>query len=117
MPSLQGYVDKFGKLPTCITASFAFYLAFYRGTELTDEGLIARRSNGDSYTISDDKQVLEFFYAHKDADAKELVHDVCANTEFWGSDLSKLPGFEAEVANMLDMIKSKGAYALMKKCC
>lgn len=117
MPSLEGYVDKFGKLPTCITASFAFYLAFYRGTELTDEGLIARRSNGDSYTISDDKQVLEFFYAHKDADAKELVHDVCANTEFWGSDLSKLPGFEAEVANMLDMIESKGAYALMKKCC
>ena len=58
MPSLEGYVEKFGKLPECITASFAFYLAFYRGTELTDKGLAAKRSNGDSYTVSDDKQVL-----------------------------------------------------------
>ena len=117
MPSLEGYVEKFGKLPECITASFAFYLAFYRGTELTDKGLAAKRSNGDSYTVSDDKQVLEFFYAHKDAGTKELVHDVCTNTEFWGRDLSELPGFETEVTSMLDIIETKGAYALMEKCC
>ena len=117
MPSLEGCVEKFGKLPECITASFAFYLAFYRGTELTDKGLAAKRSNGDSYTVSDDKQVLEFFYAHKDAGTKELVHDVCTNTEFWGRDLSELPGFETEVTSMLDIIETKGAYALMEKCC
>lgn len=117
MPSLEGYVEKFGRLPECITASFAFYLAFYRGTELTDKGLAAKRSNGDSYTVSDDKQVLEFFYAHKDAGTKELVHDVCTNTEFWGRDLSELPDFETEVTSMLDIIETKGAYALMEKCC
>ena len=35
MPSLKGYIANTGKLPDCITASFAFYIAFYRGKQLT----------------------------------------------------------------------------------
>lgn len=116
MPSLEGYVDKFGKLPKCITASFAFYIAFYRGTELTDTGLIAKRPNGDTYTISDDRAVLEFYYNHREDSAKDLVHAVCTNTDFWGKDLSQIPGFEAEVASMLENIEANGTYDQMKAC-
>lgn len=117
MPSLEGFFKKFGKLPKCITASFAFYIAFYRGQELTDEGLKASRPNGDGYTISDDRSVLEFYYAHKDDSAEDLAHAVCANTDFWGKDLSAaLPGFEAEVAGFLKAIEEKGTYAVMKDC-
>lgn len=116
MPSLEGYVNKFGKLPKCITASFAFYIAFYRGTELTDAGLAAKRPAGDSYTISDDRNVLEFYYSHKDDSAKDLVHAVCTNTAFWGKDLSEIPGFEAEVTSILEDIMANGTYAVMKKC-
>lgn len=116
MPSLEGYVNKFGKLPACITASFAFYIAFYRGTELTDAGLTAKRPNGDSYTISDDRAVLEFYYQHKDDSAKDLVHAVCTNTDFWGKDLTEIPGFEAEVTKMLENIEANGAYEQMREC-
>lgn len=116
MPSLEGYVSKFNKLPKCITASFAFYISFYRGTELTDAGLVAKRPNGDTYTISDDRAVLEFYYAHKEDSAKDLVHAVCTNTEFWGKDLTEIPGFEAEVAAIVENIEAHGTYEEMKNC-
>lgn len=61
----QAQVAPTEELPACLTASFAFYLAFYRGTELTEKGLTAKRPNGDIYIISDDKNMLEFFYATK----------------------------------------------------
>ena len=117
MPSLEGYVEKFGKLPKCITASFAFYLEFYHlGRELTEAGLVAKRSNGDSYTISDDRAVLEFYYAHRDDSPSELVHAVCTNQDFWGKDLTELPGFEEEVTRILENIEAKGACQEMKEC-
>ena len=44
MPSFKGYVDKFGKLPECITASLAFYIAFYRGVRLDEDGFAGVRN-------------------------------------------------------------------------
>ena len=116
LPSLEKYVEKFHKLPACITASFAFYLQFYRGTELTDSGLKAVRQKGDAYTISDDRSVLEFYYAHKEDSSKDLVHAVCTNTDFWGRDLTELPGFEEEVTRILEYIEKNGTYSEMKAC-
>lgn len=114
LPSLLGYVEKTGKLPSCITASFAFYLAFYRGTQLTDAALIGQR-NGQEYKIMDDRAVLEFFFAHKDDSAAELAHAVMSQDSFWGQDLTKIPGFETAVAACLEDIESNGAYAVMQK--
>lgn len=115
MPSLKGYLEKTGALPKCITASFAFYLAFYRGQELKEDGFHAVRGN-EEYLINDDRAVLEFFNAHKQDDAKALTHAVCTNTDFWGEDLSLLPGFEENVAQTLKALEEKGAYEVMKEC-
>ena len=73
LPSLKGYVEKTGTLPVCLTASLAFYIAFYHGTKLTDAGLIGTRPKGNEYTINDTKEVLEFFYVHKDDSADTLI--------------------------------------------
>ncbi|WP_349943970.1 tagaturonate reductase [Lacrimispora sp. BS-2] len=116
MPSLKSYVEKTGMLPRCITASFAFYIAFYNGRNLTEDGLVAARPAGDEYTIKDDRPVLQFFYDHKDDDPASLVHGVCSNADFWDEDLSKIPGFEEAVAGYLTGIKEKGAYEVMKEC-
>lgn len=116
MPSFKGYVEKTGELPKCITASFAFYIAFYHGMNLTEDGLVASRPAGDEYTVKDDKPVLQFFYDHKDDDAETLAHAVCSNTDFWDEDLSKIPGFESAVTSYLKAIEEKGAYAVMKDC-
>ena len=114
MPSLLGYVDKFGKLPACIAASFAFYIAFYNGDKLTDAGLVAHR-DGNEYTIVDDRAVLEFYYEHRNDSPAALAHAVMSNTAFWDRDLTELEGFEQAVADCLAAIKSEGAYAVMKK--
>ena len=115
MPSFKGYVEKFGELPKCITASFAFYIAFYNGQKLTEEGLVGTRGENE-YTIKDDRPILEFYEAHKDDTAADLAHAVCANEAFWGEDLTKIAGFEAAVAGYLEDIRTKGAYEVMKAC-
>lgn len=113
MPSLLQYVEKKASLPTCITASLAFYIAFYHGQHLTDAGLVAER-NGVPYTIQDDRFVLEFFYAHRADTAAQLAHAVLSNQEFWGCDLTDIDGLESAVAAYLETIEQQGTYAVMK---
>ena len=116
MPSLKGYIANTGKLPECITASFAFYIAFYRGKQLTEDGLIAARPAGNEYTVKDDRPILKFFCDHREDDAKTLVDAVCSNEEFWGEDLTAIAGFEEAVAGYVADIWEKGAYEVMKSC-
>ena len=113
MPSLKGYVERKGELPACITASFAFYIAFYNGYALTEEGLTAKRTTNE-YTVKDDRAVLEFYAAHKDDSVHDLVHAVCTNTDFWGEDLTLIPGFESAVCKYLTGIRENGTYDVMK---
>ena len=115
MPSLKGYVEKTGKLPACITASFAFYMAFYTGLRLEEDGLIASRGTNE-YTVKDDRDILEFCDAHKEDSIEDYVHAVCSNQNFWGEDLGAIPGFESAVAAYLKAIEEKGAYEVMKSC-
>ena len=115
MPSLKGYVEKTGKLPACITASFAFYMAFYTGLRLEVEGLIASRGTNE-YTVKDDRDILEFYDAHKEDSIEDYVHAVCSNQNFWGEDLGAIPGFESAVSSYLKAIEENGAYEVMKSC-
>lgn len=117
LPSLKAYAEQTGKLPVCLTASFAFYLAFYQGRELTDAGLTASRPKGDTYTVSDDRNVLAFFAAHKEDTPEDYVHAVCTNELLWDMDLTSLPGFETVVTEMLEKIQRDGAYEMMKSVC
>jgi len=116
MPTFLDYVEQMGKLPTCLTISFAAYIAFYSNDiqALTDKGLVCKRPNGDEYTVNDDRWVLEFYYAHKDDSEEDLVHAVMTNTDMWGQDLTKVPGFEAEVVRILKLIRKEGALAAYK---
>ena len=72
LPSFLGYVEKNQALPKCLTASFAFYIAFYHGVRLEDAGLIGKRS-GNEYTIHDDWDILQFYDAHKNDSNAELA--------------------------------------------
>lgn len=116
LPSVLGYVEKNGTLPRCLAASFAFYLAFYRGVRLEDRGLIGLR-NGQEYVIRDDRNILEFYYAHREDSPAELAHAAMSNTGFWGRDLTEVAGFEPAVADYLKAIEENGAYEVMKGLC
>lgn len=116
LPSLKAYTDQKQTLPPCLTASLAFYIAFYNGHTLTETGLTATRPKGNDYTISDDRPILEFFVSHRQDTPEALVHAVCTNSALWGLDLTTLPNLEKTVCQDLILIQQKGAYELMKKC-
>ncbi len=118
MPSFLEYIEKTGKLPACLTMSFAAYMAFFSNDirELNEKGLVCRRPKGDCYTCSDDRWVLEFYYAHKDDSVEELVHEVMTNEQMWGCDLTQVPGFEKATVANLKKIRSEGAKAAYAAC-
>ena len=118
MPSFLEYIEQNGTLPACLTMSFAAYIAFYSNDvqELTDAGLVCKRAKGNTYTVSDDRWVLEFYYAHKDDGIPALVHAVMTNEQMWGRDLTRIPGFEDATVNNLAMIREQGALAAYASC-
>lgn len=114
MPSLLGYVDKFGKLPAHLTFSIAALMAFYTGSEIRDGVLIGHR-NGEEYLVKDDKAVLEFFAANSGKDTRTFVTDYLGNENFHGQDLNKVPGLTDAVVAYLDDIKTNGMRAALCK--
>ncbi len=118
MPSFLEYIGLKGELPTCLTMSFAAYIAFFSNDiqELNDQGLVCRRPKGNTYVCSDDRWALEFYYAHRSDSVEALVHAVMTNTQMWGQDLTEIPGFEAATVANLTKIRSEGALAAYASC-
>ncbi len=114
MPSFKEYVEKYGKLPKCITASLAFYIAFYRGVRLDGDGFTGLRGE-EEYAIKDDRFILEFYYAHREDDSRAIAEAVLSHTEFWGEDLTTYDGLVEKVAADLQVIEEQGAYELMRR--
>ena len=118
MPSFLEYIEKEGKLPPCLTMSFAAYIAFFSNDvqELTDAGLVCRRPKGNTYTCSDDRWALEFYWEHRNDSVEELVHAVMKNEQMWGRDMAEIAGFEDAVVRGLHMIREQGASAAFASC-
>jgi len=116
MPSLLEYSRRNdGRLPACLTFSFAAYLKFYHnGTEKGNGCLNAVRGN-DTYSIRDDQWVLDFFYEHRKDDNRNLAHAVIQNNKMWGAELSGLSGFEEAVTADMKLIDEKGMFNAMKE--
>lgn len=118
MPSFLEYIEKEGKLPVCLTMSLAAYIAFYSTDmqELTDKGLVCKRAKGNTYTCSDDRWALEFYWAHRDDSDADLVRAVLTNEQMWDRDLTKIDGLEAAVLADLTKIRTEGAEAAFASC-
>ncbi len=118
MPSFLEYIDKTGKLPPCLTMSFAAYIAFFSNDvqERTEKGLVCKRPKGDTYLCQDDGWALDFYWEHRNDSVEELVHAVMTNEQMWGRDLTAIPGFEAATVKNLTMIREQGAKAAYAAC-
>lgn len=112
MPSLLGYVDRFGKLPEHLTFSLAALMAFYHGTEIRDNALIGHR-DGQEYSILDDMAVLEFFRDNCEKDIKTFVTAFLGNESFFGQDLTQVAELTDTVAGYLEDIKMNGMRAAL----
>ncbi len=118
MPSFLQYIDKNGKLPVCLTMSLAAYIAFYSNDvqELNDKGLVCKRPAGNTYTVSDDRWALEFFYDHRNDSEEDLVKAVLGNEKMWDRDLNAIEGLTDTVIADLKLIRTEGAEKAYASC-
>ncbi len=113
MPSFLEYIEKFGELPKALTMSLAAYIAFYSNDiqRREPDGLVCKRPAGNEYKIQDDAWALDFFYAHKDDSAADLVKAVLGNKQMWDQDLNEIPNLTETVTKDLELIRDKGVLA------
>ncbi len=115
LPSVKKYVENTLTIPKGLVSSFAFYISFFRGVKM-ENGKFYGLRNGSEYEICDDKFVLDFFYENKEISTSDLVLKVCKNKDFWGEDLTGIPGFYDSVLNALSRIEAAGVYEEFALC-
>ena len=98
--------------------SLAAYIAFYSNDvqELNDKGLVCKRPAGNTYTVSDDRWALEFFYDHRNDSEEDLVKAGLGNEKMWDQELNKIAGLTDEVIKDLKMIRTEGAEKAYASC-
>lgn len=116
LPSLTEYVRRMGKLPVCLTFSFAAYIAFYHAAKERGEGCLIGCRNGEAYEIRDDAWVLDFYYDHRNDGPQEIARAVIRNADMWDGALEALPAFESAVTACLERIEAIGMYESIKGC-
>ncbi len=119
LPSLLDYVQINGRLPKVLTFSFSALLAFYRGTRDADGKWFGKRMAG-KYPISDDDAkitTINAAYAELDrsGDYRNFCEVIASKGDFWGQDLSLIPGFVDAVAGYLKTIEDDGISEAVRK--
>ena len=115
MKSLLESAEANGRLPECLTMSFASLCAFYASGEMRDGAFIGKRNAGGAeaeYKISDDAAVIDFFAEFGKCD--DVIVRFAANEAFWGMDLNTVENFSEKAKAYFDIIKNEGAAAAMK---
>ncbi|WP_157208942.1 tagaturonate reductase [Mariniflexile maritimum] len=104
LPSVLGFIKRKNELPSYLLFSLAALMAFYKGDR-----------NGAPIALKDDASVLAFFEKQwKTKDVPSLVKATLSNTDFWGTDLTKINGLEKEVAKHLETIVNNGMQTALK---
>ena len=114
LPSVLEFQKKYGKMPEGLILGFCGYLSFFHGFELRSAGLVNTR-NEKEYIIQDDREVLEFYYDHREDTLAELAEAVCARSDWWGLDLNTVPGFIDECRRQIRIIEEDGMYAAIRR--
>lgn len=111
LPSLLGYIEKFGKAPKILSFIMAALITFYKGNERDGRILkSAHLHNGEHYNISDNEEAVTFFeklYSETD-EPYELAERVLANENFWGADLTKYNCLVELVSDCILSIQKNG---------
>ncbi|MGL2988050.1 tagaturonate reductase [Flavobacterium sp. RSSA_27] len=98
LPSITGYVAKFGKVPTHLTFAFACLIRFYQGT-----------FNGKALPVDDSLEITEAFQSIWSSNNTAIVvEQTLANTDFWEEDLNQIPGLATALVRALNAIEEHG---------
>lgn len=115
LPSLLEYAKKKASLPKALSFSFAAFIKFYEG-KMIDGKYIGTRSDGTSYEIKDDKEVISFFYeTWQSSDISYIVNKVLSNTSLWsGENLTTIKGLKDQITYYLEKIQKETIHTIIK---
>jgi tagaturonate reductase len=105
IPVLLNYHKLYNKVPERISTGFAAYILFMKPVKM-EEGKYYGEWNGKSYPINDDSAAW-FYEVWNNQPLEKMVRLVLSNVEFWGFDLSIIPGFEEEVLKHAHSLKNQ----------
>lgn len=114
LPSFQGYVSEFGKLPVHLSFSLAALMSFYRSSEKGEMCLIGKRGDN-TYKIMDDANVLEFFASNTSLPTEEFVKNYLGNEAFFGQDMTKYDGLAQLITTYINDIDANGMRNAMNR--
>lgn len=97
LPSILGYITKFGKVPANLTFSFACLIRFYEGTW-----------NGTALPVDDSKEITDAFKVIWANDTAKAVEQTLQNTEFWDEDLTAVKGLSEALVIAINEINNNG---------
>lgn len=99
LPVFLRYVRERGELPPLMTLAFAALLLGYRADRLKPQ---------------DSPEVLDAFreaWSRPD----EFITAILRKSEFWGQDLTAVPGLEAKLSSMLKLLETSGSRAALEQ--
>ena len=98
LPSLLEYQERRSDLPVRLTYAFACLIRFYKG-----------EWQGKELPVQDDIQITDFFKEVWKLDGlEELTEEVLKKEDFWGQDLTAVPGLKEHVYLALQELEEKG---------
>ena len=97
LPSLCGYVEITGELPSRLVLALAAFIRLYKGEWL-----------GQTFPLNDDTEVLEWFRQQwsRAESTEALVDAVLTNEVLWERDLTQVPGLAARIVQHLHEIEA-----------
>ncbi len=99
---------KKGLVPSHMCFAFASLMKFYDGYRIVDGKKEEIKLADDAKYIAWFRKTWDSYYASKDVHA--LVETIMKNEEFWGQDLTLVPGFESEVEKWMAVILSSATH-------
>lgn len=98
LPSVLEFIKRKEALPMNLLFSLAALITFYKGDR-----------NGTPIALKDDAKVLDFFKTvWSTNNISEVAEKTLSNTDFWGTDLTKIEGLKMAVIINLEEIQNKG---------
>ena len=106
LPGVKAYLEKTGRLPRCLTFSWAALAAFYAPIRRNEDGTLVGKRGGNEYTVRDDRAAMDFFWENRNAAPEELLRALAGRVDFWGEDLNALVGFVDQAIVDLENIRA-----------
>ena len=112
VPVLQQFYAVHNSVPGHIALGFAAYLLFMK-PEKEEKGVFYGKHEGEFYPIKDDNAAY-FYQQWKQVKASCIAATVLRDTNLWGADLTRLPGFADAVQEKMEEINEQGMMAVLQ---